>query len=208
MAERLTLLSMPSSGNSYKVRLLLALLGRAYTHVALEDDTPELHEAKAAGRMPQGKLPVLDLGNGRVLTESNAILHWLAEGTPFLPEDPFDRAHMLAWMFFEQNRHEPVIAVRAGLRCYPRRANDATPARMAALLAEGNAVFDIMETRLAGRDWFEGDGPTIADIALYAYTHTAESRGGYDLSGFPSIRAWIARIAALPGHVGLDDLPA
>ncbi len=72
----------------------------------------------------------------------------------------------------------------------------------------GNAVFDIMETRLAGRDWFEGDGPTIADIALYAYTHTAESRGGYDLSGFPSIRAWIARIAALPGHVGLDDLPA
>jgi glutathione S-transferase len=208
MAERLTLLSMPSSGNSYKVRLLLALLGCDYVHVALEYQTPELAEAKAAGRLPTGKLPVLELHDGRVQSESNAILWFLGEGTTFLPEGTFARARILSWMFFEQNQHETTIAVRAALRTYPHRAPDATPARLAALLQAGNAVFDIMETRLAGRDWFEGEGPTIADIALYAYSHTAESRGGYDLSGFPSIRAWIARIAALPGHVGLDDLPA
>lgn len=205
MAERLTLLSMPSSGNSYKVRLLLAMLDRPYTHVPLEDDTHELHAAKAAGRLPQGKLPVLDLGDGRVLTESNAILCWLAEGTPFLPRDPFTRARALAWMFFEQNRHEPVIAVRASLRCYPRRAKDATPERMATLLAEGMAALAVMEAHLSGRHWLETDGPTVADIALYAYTHTADSRGGYDLSGFPAIRAWLAHVSALPGHVGLMD---
>lgn len=208
MAECLTLLSMPSSGNSYKIRLLLALLGRDYAHVPLEYETPELAEARTAGRLPTGKLPVLELANGRALPESNAILWYLAEGTPFLPDDPFARARMLSWMFFEQNQHEPTIAVRAALRCYPHRAADTTPERLAALLDAGNAVLGIMEAHLAGRDWIEGASPSIADIALCAYTHTADSRGGYDLSSYPAIRDWLSRITALPGHIPLEHLPA
>ncbi len=208
MAETLTLLSMPSSGNSYKIRLLLSLLRRDYAHVPLEYGTPELATAKATGRLPTGKLPVLELGDGRILPESNAILWFLAEGTAYLPRDPFLRARTLSWMFFEQNQHETTIAVRAALRCYPHRAADATPERLEALLAAGNAVLAIMEAHLSGRDWLEGPAPTVADIALYAYTHSAGSRGGYDLAGFPALSAWLARIAALPGHVGLEDLPS
>jgi glutathione S-transferase len=208
MAERLTLLSMPSSGNSYKARLLLALLGRNYVHVALEYQSPQLAAAKAAGRLPTGKLPVLELDDGRVLPESNAILRYLAEGTAFLPGDPFAQARVLSWMFFEQNRHETTIAVRAALRVYPHRAADATPERLASLLDAGNVVLGVLDAHLAGRDWLEGARPSIADIALYAYTHTAESRGGYDLSGLPALRGWLDRIAALPGHVRLEDLPA
>lgn len=204
----LTLYSMPSSGNSYKVRLLLALLGRAYTHVACEAGSDALAAAKAAGKTPMGKVPALELADGEILTESNAILCWLAEGTAWLPADPLTRARVLAWMFFEQNRHEPVIAVRASLRCYPERAAEATPERMAALLEAGHEVLSVIETRLTGRDWLEGDAPTVADIALYAYTHTAGSRGGYEMDRFPAITAWCARMAALPGYVGLDDIPA
>ncbi len=208
MAERLTLLSMPSSGNSYKVRLLLALLGREYLHVPLEYQTPELAAAKAAGRLPTGRLPVLELDDGRVLPESNAILWYLAEGTGFLPSEPFAQARVLSWMFFEQNRHETTVAVRAALRVYPHRAADATPERLASLLNAGYAVLSVLDAHLAGRDWLEGERPSIADIALFAYTHTAESRGGYDLSGFPALRGWLDRIAALPGHVGLKDRPS
>lgn len=204
----LTLYSMPSSGNSYKVRLLLALLNRSYTHVACEAGSEALAAAKTAGKAPMGKVPALELADGEILTESNAILCWLAEGTAWLPTDPLTRARVLAWMFFEQNRHEPVIAVRASLRCYPERAAEATPERMAALLEAGHEVLSAIENRLAGRDWLEGDAPTVADIALYAYTHTAGSRGGYEMDRFPAITAWCARIAALSGYVGLDDIPA
>lgn len=207
MAERLTLLSMPSSGNSYKVRLLLALLGLDYLHVALEYQTPELAEAKAAGRLPTGKLPVLELQDGRVLPESNAILWHLAQGTAFLPDDPFAQARVLSWMFFEQNRHETTIAVRAALRSYPHRAADATPERLASLLDAGNAALGVLDAHLAGRDWLEGDRPSIADIALYAYSHAAETRGGYDLGPYPEVRAWLARVAALPGYVGVEAAP-
>jgi glutathione S-transferase len=108
-------------------------------------------------------------------------------------------------MFWEQNQHEGVIAVRAAILCYDHRADQRTPERLAALLAQGNALLGIMDQHLAGRDWLVGDGCSVADLCLYAYTHTAGSRGGYDLSAFPAVQAWLARVAALPGYVGLHD---
>ena len=203
----LTLFSMPSSGNSYKLRLMFALLGRGYRHVALEFDTPALAEAHAGGSLPMGKLPVLVLDDRTALPESNAILCYLAEGTSWMPDDPLERARVLGWMFFEQNRHETVIAVRAGIQKYPSRKHLATPERLAELLESGHGVLQVMEDHLSTHDWLVGDSPSVADIALYAYTHTAGSQGGFEMDRFPGINRWLARIAALPGYVGLDHLP-
>lgn len=197
------LYSMPSSGNSYKVRLALALTGQKADLINVEYGSATLAEAHQSGALPFGKAPVLVLDDGRVLAESNAILAWLGEGTALVPADAFARATMLSWMFWEQNQHEGVIAVRAALLNYPHRAPEATPERLAALLASGNALLATMEARLAAHDWLAGEAMSLADICLYAYTHTADSRGGYDLAPFPGLRAWLARIAALPGYVGL-----
>ncbi|MBA4490107.1 glutathione S-transferase family protein [Paracoccus sp. S1E-3] len=194
------LYSMPSSGNSYKVRLLLALLGRRAEIVDVEDSSPELSRAKVEGRLPFGKAPVLELDDGRLLPESNAILCWLGEGTAFTPADPFQRAEMLAWMFWEQNQHEGVVAVRGALQFYPARRHLATPERMADLLDRGHALLQVMEDRLSAHDWLVGGGVSLADICLYGYTHSAGTKGGFDMSRFPGINAWIARIAALPGY--------
>lgn len=196
--------SMPSSGNSYKVRLLLALLGLDCQVVDVEDDSDALREAQAAGALPFGKAPVLVLDDGRVLPESNAILCWLGEGTRFWPQDPFARAEMLGWMFWEQNQHEGVIAVRGALNFYPSRVGQATPERMADLLTRGHALLSMMETRLNDRAWLVGEAASLADICLYAYTHTAGSRGGFDMVRFPAVTAWLDRVAALPGHVAID----
>ena len=204
---RLTLYSMPSSGNSYKIRLLFALMGRDYVHVALEDDSDALKQAHADGLLPQGKLPVLQLEDDTLLPESNAILCYLSDGTGWMPDDKLVGARVLAWMFFEQNRHEPVIAVRAALRQYPNRAHLATPERMAGLLSDGHRILKILDDHLSSRDWLVGSSPTVADISIYAYTHTADSRGGFDLTQFPAVIAWIARISSLPGHIELDDNP-
>ncbi|WP_265499382.1 glutathione S-transferase family protein [Paracoccus beibuensis] len=197
------LYSMPSSGNSYKVRLLAALTGQALERVDCGAGSAALAEAKAAGVLPFGKLPALALDGGTVLGESNAILCFLGEETRFWPEDPVLRAQMLGWMFWEQYNHEPVIAVRQSLLCYPDRAADATPERMADLLARGQALLAVMNRAVGGQDWLTGQ-PSLADICLYAYTHSAETRGGFDLSGMPKLRAWLARVAALPGHVAIN----
>jgi glutathione S-transferase len=195
---------MPSSGNSYKVRLLLALLGRDCEIVDVEYQTEALDQARAQGRLPFGKAPVLELDDGRLLPESNAILWWLGEGTRFVPADAFARAEMASWMFWEQNQHEAVIAVRGALAYYPHRRALATPERMAELLERGHALLQIMEDRLDGRDWLVGDGPTLADLCLYGYTHTAGSRSGFDMARFPALNRWLDRIAGLPGYVGLE----
>lgn len=197
------LYSMPSSGNSYKVRLMLALMGNSIDTVEVEDSSPAIAEAKASGRMPFGKAPVLELEDGRLLPESNAILCYLGAGTDFVPAEPLEQAQMLSWMFWEQNAHEGVIAVRAGLQHYPRRRHLATPERMADLLERGHALLQIMEDRLASNDWLVGTAISLADICLYGYTHTAGERGGFDMSRFPGINRWIARISALPGYKGL-----
>ncbi len=203
----LTLYSMPSSGNSYKARLLLSLLGEKYTHIGMEYETPELAEAHSTGRLPMGKLPVLLLKDGTAIPESNAILCYLAEGTGWMHGDAVARAHVLGWMFWEQNQHEGVIAVRAALRTYKSRAHLATPERLAELLDAGHALLHHMDTRLDGRQWLVGETPTIADISLYAYTHSAGTKGGFEMERFPNIAAWLERIAALPGYVALDDIP-
>ena len=202
----LTLYSMPSSGNSYKVRLLLALLGRPYQHVACETQSAALDVAKTEGKLPQGKVPALHLETGEVLGESNAILWYLASGTDWVPTDSLSQAQMLGWMFFEQNRHEPVIAVRASLLCYPHLAREATPEVLSDLLSSGQHLLAILDQGLEGRNWLCCDRPTIADISLYAYTHTAESRGGFDLSPFKNVRAWLSRMGSLPGYIALTDM--
>lgn len=197
------LYSMPSSGNSYKVRLLAALAGIALERVDCEYGSAALEAAR--GVLPFGKVPALALDGGVVLGESNAILCHLGEGTAFWPADAVLRAQMLGWMFWEQNQHEGVIAVRQALVSYPHRAADATPDRLADLLDRGHAVLGVMETALRGRDWLVGEAPSLADLCLYAYTHSAGARGGFEMGRFPALAAWLDRVAALPGHVGLND---
>ncbi|MFD1882218.1 glutathione S-transferase family protein [Paracoccus pacificus] len=199
------LYSMPSSGNSYKVRLLLALLGRAVEIVDVEDNSAEIQRAKSDGMLPFGKAPVLMLDDGRLLPESNAILGFLGEGTAFVPADPFARATMNGWMFWEQNQHEGTVAVRAALLNYAHRRHLATPERLADLLERGHANLQIMETRLQAHDWLAADAVSLADICLYGYTHSAGSRGGFDMARFPGINRWIERIASLPGYKGLSE---
>jgi len=199
------LYSMPSSGNSFKVRLLLSLLGRRVQIVDTEYQTAALDEAKAAGTLVFGKAPVLELDDGRLLPESNAILCWLGEGTLFVPADPLDRAQMLSWMFWEQNQHEGTVAVRAALLTYPQRRAQATPERLADLLASGHANLAVMERRLEGHDWLVGEAVSLADICLYGYTHSAGTKGGFEMDRFPGINRWLARIAALPGAIRLED---
>ena len=197
------LYSMPSSGNSYKVRLLLALLGRDdVTIIDVEDQSDALAQAKREHRLPFGKAPVLMLDDGTLLPESNALLCYLGDGSRFIPQDAVARAQMLGWMFWEQNQHEGVIAVRASLRCYAHRRALATPERMADLLERGHDLLQIMENHLATRDWLVGNDPTLADICLFAYTHTAGSRGGFDMARFGAINAWIDRITQLDGYKG------
>lgn len=204
----LTLYSMPSSGNSYKVRLLLAHLGLNYRHVDAEYGNGVTTSAEFLAKNPKGKVPLLELSDGRLLSESNAILLYLAEGSPFLPEDAFARAIVHQWMFFEQNAHETSVAVRAAILTYPQRAHLRTADRLDPLLESGNQALAVMQTQLARTPWLTGDEPTVADFCLYGYTHSAESKGGFKLAQFPAIVAWLDRVAALPGHVPLEWLPA
>jgi glutathione S-transferase len=190
-----------SSGNGYKARLLLAQLGVPFERVEYDIDRGETRTPEFLRRInPNGRVPVLELDDGRFLPESDAILFYLAEGTPFLPDDRFGRAQLLSWMFFEQYSHEPNIA---SPRYWVTHDLPMTEERRAMLEPKrrlGYAALGVMEGHLEGRSFFVGDRYTIADIALYAYTHVAEE-GGFDLEGFPAVRAWLARVAAQPGHV-------
>jgi glutathione S-transferase len=200
----LTLYSMPSSGNSYKVRLLFAKLGVAFKHVAAEYGSGVTTSDAFRKLNPNGKVPLVHLDDGRLLAESNAILLYFGEGTRFVPSDKFARAKVHEWMFFEQNYHEGTIAVRAALRTYPHRAAQATPEALANLLESGHRVLGVMEAQLAKTPFIAGDVFTVADICLYAYTHTAKERGGFEMERFPAINAWLARCAADDGHVPIE----
>lgn len=204
----LTLYSMPSSGNSYKVRLLLAFLGTDFEHVDAEYGSGLTTSAEFLALNPKGKVPLLQLEDGRVLSESNAILLYLAEATDYLPDDKYARALTYQWMFFEQNAHEPSVAVRAAILTYPQRAHLRTKENLDPLLESGNRALAVMETQLQQTPWLTGGQCTAADICLYGYTHSAGSRGGFDLSIFPAIQAWLDRVAALPGYVPLEWLPS
>ncbi|MBO0663408.1 glutathione S-transferase family protein [Jiella sp. MQZ9-1] len=202
----ITIYGMPDSGNCYKPRLLCALTGQTFQHVTVSMIDGGTRRPAYLAKNANGKVPLLELGDGRLLPESNAILWFLGEATAFVPADAFARAEMLSWMFFEQYSHEPAIAVRRSLMIHPHRAEAATPERLAETLVGGEAALRVMEARLAAQDWLAGSGPSLADIALYAYTHVAEE-GGFELTTFPAVSAWLARVAALPGYQPMTWLP-
>ncbi|MEX6506594.1 glutathione S-transferase family protein [Jiella sp. M17.18] len=201
-----TIYGMSDSGNCYKPRLLIALLGRRFRHVEVSTIDGGTRQPGFLAKTPNGKVPLLELDDGRTLPESNAILAFLGEGSRFVPEDAFTRAEMLGWMFFEQYSHEPHVAVRRSLMIYPHLKDKATPGRLAETLAGGEKAFRVMEHRLSQADWLAGDRASLADIALYAYTHLGP-QGGYDLQPYPGIRAWLGRVATLPGYRPITWLP-
>jgi len=190
------------SGNCYKVRLLLAQLGIPYEmrDVDVVDRTDPRDFLD--GLNPVRRAPTLVLDDGRPLAESNAILWYFGEGTRFVPEDRYDRAKALQWMFFEQYEHEPAIAVARFLKTYSGKP-EWWEAQREQLTKRGYKALDALEQGLQGRDWLAGDSMTIADIALYAYTHAADE-GGFSLDEYPAIRAWLDRVAAQPGHVEIS----
>ncbi len=199
----ITLYEQHSSGNCYKVRLLLTHLKKPFRTVEVSARDGTTRKADYLAKNPMGQVPAVELDDGRYLAQSNAILLHFAEGTRFLSADAYDRAKVYEWLFFEQYDHEPTIAVRRALIIYPERKALATPERMAQLLEKGNRALAVMERRLASHDWLAGSAFSIADIAFYGYTHTAEE-GGYDLAPYPGIRKWLARVAGVPGHVTME----
>jgi glutathione S-transferase len=190
-----------ASGNCYKVRLLLAHLGRAYERREL-DVVDRTNRAEVLGDLNPGlRVPTLVLDDGRALGESNAIIFYLAEGTPYLPEDAFERAQVLQWQFFEQYSHEPYIAV---LRFWLHVADlDIPAAELEAKRRGGDAALGALERHLETRSYLVAERYTIADISLYAYTHVAYE-AGFDLARFPAIGAWLKRVSGQPGHVPID----
>ena len=187
------------SGNCYKVKLIAVLTGRAFEWRPVDVVKGETRTPDFLAMNPNGKVPLIVLENGETLAESNAILHYLAEGSRYLPTDALARAKVLQWLFFEQYSHEPYIAVaRYIIRFLGRPA--AAEARLKGTKAPGLAALHVMERQLSATPFLTGESFTIADIALFAYTHVAEE-GEFDLAPFPAIRAWFKRIEAVPGFV-------
>ncbi len=190
------------SGNGYKVRLLLTQLGIPFERVELDILQGATRTPEFLAWNPNGRIPLLELDDGTHLAESNAIQWYLAEGTPFLPDSRLGRAQTLQWMFFEQYSHEPFIAVvrfwvHAGLE---KDHADEIPERR----TRGYAALDVMEQHLKARDFFVGDRYSIADIALYAYTHVAPE-GGFDLAPYTAVGAWLERVRSQPGHIPITQ---
>ncbi|MFM1895268.1 MAG: hypothetical protein RLZZ385_342 [Pseudomonadota bacterium] len=191
------------SGNCYKLKLLMAFLKIPHQWVHIDVVKGESRTPEFLAKNPNGKIPLLELDNGEFLPESNAILYYLASGSPWLPTDTLARARVLQWMFFEQYSHEPCIAVARYINKYlglpeSRRADYESKQ------AGGHRALAVMEQQLAQHAFLVGTTPTIADIALYAYTHVSHE-GGFNLSSYPGIRAWLERMATLPGYVGMTD---
>jgi glutathione S-transferase len=195
----LTLYGDLDSGNVYKV--LLAQLGISYRRV---DTTQNRGETRTAGFQainPIGKIPTLVFDDGRMLSESGAILFYFARDAALFPTDAWDQANVLRWMFFEQYSHEPYIAVNRHWKLHlPQAEQDQLAVRTAENHARGEQALAVIEQQLADNHWLAAGRYTIADIALYAYTHTA-SEGGFDLGAYPGIQGWIDRVRAQPGHI-------
>jgi len=203
--DMLTLHEYPPSGNCYKIRLVAAHLGltlerRGYDILRGETRTPEFLNGVNAN----GRIPVLQVGD-RYLPESGAACFYLADGSPLIPEDRFDRADMLRWMNFEQYNHEPNIATLRFWLAYVGEdgLTEVQKSLIPSKQAGGEAALDLMEAHLRDRRYLVADRFTLADVALYAYTHVADE-GGFDLARWPSVVAWIDRISALPGHISID----
>ena len=199
----LTLYDYLDSGNGYKIRLLLALLALPYRRIELDIDKGATRTPSFLAKNPNGRIPTLELDDGTCLAESDAILWYLAEGTSFLPDERLAGAQVLQWMFFEQYSHEPYVAtpryiIRHLGRDHPRAAE--LPGR----IDKGRQALGVMETHLSRFDYFAADRYTIADIALYAYTHVAD-QADIDLSPYPGVRAWLARVASHPRHIPITE---
>ena len=189
------------SGNCYKVRLLFAHLGIDYETRDVDVVDRTKPREFLDGLNPARRVPTLVLDDGRPLAESNAILWYFGDGTRFVPEDRYERAQVLQWLFFEQYDHEPAIAVARFLKTYSGRP-ELYEARREELTKRGEKALRALEQGLRGRDWLVSGDMTIADIALYAYTHVAHE-GGFTLDPFPTIRAWLDRVSAARGHVAI-----
>ncbi len=190
------------SGNCHKLRLLLEQLGRTYCWVEVDIAQGATRSPGFLAKNPNGRVPLLELGDGRLLAESNAILWYLGEGTRFLPQDAWQRAQALSWMCFEQYSHEPNIAVARFIRGWTPLDSPRRPAELPRCLERGHAALAVMEHHLSQHDWFTGPAYGIADIALFAYTAVAD-QGGFDLSGYPAIGAWLARVRETPRFVAM-----
>jgi len=195
------LYNAPVSGNCYKVRLLFAQLGidceRREVDVFDRSDRPEL----LGGLNPALRVPTLVLDDGRTLAESDAILFYFGDGTEYLPRDRFERAQVLQWMFFEQYSHEPYIAVA---RFWELAGIHQSDTELEAKQKGGHAALQAMDEHLMEREFLVGERYTIADIALFAYTHVAPE-GGFTLEPYPAIKSWLTRVAAQPGHIGINS---
>lgn len=198
----LTLYEFSSSGNCYKLRLAMTQLGIAFRRIEKDITRGETRTADFLAINPNGRIPVLVTPEGQVLPESNAALWYLARESPLMPKDAFQQAQVLQWMFFEQYNHEPNIATsRYWIHVLGEREKYAD-----ALLEKqqkGHDALGVMEAHLSGRDFFVGSDYSIADIALYAYTHVAD-QGGFSLDAYPEIRGWLERVERQPVYVSMD----
>ena len=194
---------MSSSGNCHKVRMVLEALKLPYEWTETDTVRGDTRTARFLAMNPNGKAPLLEIEPGNYLPESNAIIFYLADGTALLPNDRLSRARVLQWLFFEQSSHEPYIAVARFLRKFhPDPASQRTLAD--SKMNGGYRALEVMEGALEDSSFFVGGRYSIADIALYAYTHVAHD-GGFDLERFPAVRAWLARVQAQPGYVGMPE---
>ena len=191
------LYNAPVSGNCYKVRLLFAQLGIGYEHQEVDVFDRSDRPALLGALNPALRVPTLVLDDGRPLAESNAILFYFGEGTEYVPQDRYERAQVLQWLFFEQYSHEPYIAVA---RFWELAGIHQPDAELEAKQKGGHAALRALDEHLSGREFLVGERYTIADIALYAYTHVAHE-GGFELSGYAAIGAWLKRVEAQPGHI-------
>ncbi len=199
------LYGMRMSGNCWKAATVLDLTGHAYAWVETDSNAGATRTPEFLAINPIGKVPALVLDDGTVLIESNAMLLHFGEGTAWLPPPGLPRTRVHEWLFFEQYSHEPAIAVARNLIAWRREAH-LYQERLAQCTVQGANALGVMERRLGDHDWLVGDGPTIADIALFAYTHRADE-GGFDLERWPGVKAWVARMAALPGITTLPRPP-
>lgn len=188
------------SGNGYKVRLLLTQLGIPFQRVELDITKGETRTPEFLRKFPNGRIPAVEMDDGKLLFESNAIILYFADGTPFMPADRFQRAQIFQWLFFEQYSHEPYIASVRYLVMHPD-VNDPRRTIVDTMMRpRGYDALGVMEGHLKSREWFVGERYSVADIALYAYTHVA-GEGGFDLARYPAIRAWLERVKSQPRHI-------
>ena len=188
------------SGNGYKVRLLLTQLGVPFERIELDIIKGDTRTPDFLRKFPNGRIPAVELDEGRLLFESNAIVSYFAEGTPLMPVDRFQRGQVLQWLFFEQYSHEPYIASVRYLVIHPDVQDPRRTILETLMRPRGYDALGVMEGHLKSREWFVGEHYSIADIALYAYTHVADE-GGFELAGYPAIRAWLARVESQPRYI-------